>query len=247
MYKFFVNKEQIDEKNKLIKIINEDVNHIKNVLRLKLNEQILISDGQGTEYCCIIKSLNNECVEASIISGKLSENELPINIYLFQGIPKADKMELIIQKSVELGVHEIIPVTMERSIVKIDKKNIDKKLSRWNKIAEAAAKQSKRNVIPKVEKILSFDEAINYAKNIDKTIVLYENAEGINKSREIMKNIKRHSTIGIFIGPEGGFSEEEIDKLKIDSEIITLGKRILRTETAGLAILSIIMFNIEEE
>lgn len=247
MFKFFVNKNQIDENNKLIKITGEDVNHLKNVLRLEENEQILISDGQGTEYCCIMKSLQKEYIEVTIISKQLSENELKSKIYLFQGIPKGDKMELIIRKSVELGVYTIIPVSMKRSIAKIDKKNQGKKLLRWNKIAESAAKQSKRGIVPEVRKQLTFDEALQYAKDLDKIIVPYENSDGIEKSRQVISTLKDYSSIGIFIGPEGGFCEEEIAKLKHNSEIITLGKRILRTETAGLATISIIMFNIEEE
>jgi 16S rRNA (uracil1498-N3)-methyltransferase len=246
MYKFFVNKNQIDEVNNIIKIIGEDVNHIKNVLRLE-KEQIIISDGQGTEYCCIIKSLNKDCIETTIVSTQLSENELKNKIYLFQGIPKGDKMELIISKTIELGVYTIIPVSMKRCVAKIDEKKQKKKLLRWNKIAESAAKQSKRGIIPEVREQLTFDEALLYAKNLDKIIVPYENSEGIDKSRQIISTLKDYSSIGVFIGPEGGFSDVEVNKLKHNSEILTLGKRTLRTETAGLATISIIMFNLEEE
>lgn len=243
---FFVNENQIEE-NK-ITIYGEDVNHIINVLRLPLGEKILICNGQGKEYCCIIDFINKDKVICNVISSYKSKQELPTKIYLFQGLPKQDKMELIIQKSVELGIFEIIPVIMSRSVVKISNKNFNKKNDRYQKISLAAAKQSHRGIIPNVKEIMTFEEALLYAEKLEKLIIPYEKADNMNVSKEIFANSGKYSSIGIFIGPEGGFEEIEIDKLlAIGSSIVSLGRRILRTETASLAALSILMYNLEED
>lgn len=245
MYRFFVENEQINEDR--ITIFGNDFKHIVNVLRLKQEEKIIICDRQGIDYCCIIEIINQNDVICKTISAHPSNQELDTKLYLFQGIPKQDKMELIIQKSVELGIHEIIPVQMSRSIVKINGDNEKKKLERWQKISEAAAKQSQRSTIPQITSSLSLEKAIQYAQKIEKLIVPYECANRKELGRDILLNPKRYESIGIFIGPEGGFEEQEIKLLQDHkAEIITLGKRILRTETASLVVLSNIMYNLEE-
>ena len=182
-----------------------------------------------------------------ITDEKYEGSELPSKIYLFQGLPKSDKMEMIIQKAVELGVYEIIPVATKRAVVKLDAKKESAKLKRWNGISESAAKQSRRSIIPKVNNIMSFKEAINYAKTLDINLIPYENYKDMSETKEVIANVKKGMSVGIFIGPEGGFDGEEL-KLASEAEcnIITLGKRILRTETAGMMLMSVIMYNMEE-
>lgn len=244
MYHFFVNSSQIGE-NK-ISITSSDVNHIKNVLRMKLGEEVLISNGEDKEYLCKLSSIENEEIIADIIMVDEVGSELPAKIYLFQGLPKGDKMELIIQKAVEIGVSEIIPVSTKRSIVKLDKKKEESKTKRWSLISESAAKQSGRMVIPKVRNVMTLKEAIDYGKDFDYNLIPYELFRGMDKTKELIDKIQAQTTIGIFIGPEGGFDESEIEYAKENGLVpISLGKRILRTETAGLAILSILMFRLE--
>lgn len=246
MYQFFVGNHQIVGNQ--ITIEGTDVNHIQNVLRMKLDEEIAISNGiDNKEYRCKIKEMNQERVICELIFIKEDGVELPSKIYLFQGLPKSDKMELIIQKVVELGVFEIIPVATKRAVVKLDDKKAKTKIQRWQAIAEAAAKQSKRRIIPKVENVMTFGEAMQYAKTLDLILMPYELAEGMAETKAIIEGIKPGKSIGIFIGPEGGFSEEEVNKaLESDAKTITLGKRILRTETAGFTILAWIMYHLEE-
>ena len=247
MYRFFVEPEQVGEKE--ITITGSDVNHIKNVLRMKPEETILISSGESLEYTCYIRELKEEEIIAHIMYVQESGYELPSRLYLFQGLPKSDKMELIIQKAVELGVHEIIPVASKRAVVKLDEKKEEKKRTRWQAISESAAKQSKRMYVPEVRKVMSFSQAVEYAGQLDVVLVPYELAKGMGETREIIGKIKKGQSVGIFIGPEGGFEEAEVELAveKANAKAITLGKRILRTETAGLTVLSILMFTLEEE
>ncbi len=247
MYRFFVEPEQVGEKE--ITITGSDVNHIKNVLRMKPEETILISSGENLEYTCYIRELKEEEIIAHIMYVQESGYELPSRLYLFQGLPKSDKMELIIQKAVELGVHEIIPVASKRAVVKLDEKKEEKKRTRWQAISESAAKQSKRMYVPEVKKVMSFSQAVEYAGQLDVVLVPYELAKGMGETREIIGQIKKGQSVGIFIGPEGGFEEAEVELAvkKANAKAITLGKRILRTETAGLTVLSILMFTLEEE
>lgn len=245
MYHFFVDDSNISE-NEII-ITGKDVNHIKNVLRLKENDKILISNGQDKDFYCIISKINNDEVVTLIDSVLEESNELPSKIYLFQGLPKNDKMELIIQKAVELGVYEIIPVAMKNCVVKLDAKKEASKIKRWEAISESAAKQSKRCIIPSIHNVLSFKEAVEYASTLDVNIVPYENQKGIEETRRVVGNIKRGQSVGIFIGPEGGFDDKEIEEVLSKSFIpLTLGRRILRTETAGMAMMSILMYNLEQ-
>lgn len=244
MYRFFVEKEQIGEKT--IRIIGSDVNHIRNVLRMKLGEEILISDGEKKEYHCEIKTLDPEYVEALIMFVKEEGLELPSKVYLFQGLPKNDKMELIIQKAVELGVYAVVPVATKRAVVKLDDKKEAKKLVRWQSISESAAKQAKRLIIPEVMPVMSFKEAVAFSQTMDVRLIPYELAENMAYTRQVLSQIKPGQSIGIFIGPEGGFAEEEVElALNSGMETITLGKRILRTETAGMTVLSILMYLLE--
>ena len=244
MYQFFVPSEHI-QGNRIL-ITGDDVNHIKNVLRMKVGEEIAVSNGEdGREYRCGIEEMGEEIV-CSLRFIKEDGVELPSKITLFQGLPKADKMELIVQKAVELGVYEVVPVSMTRCIVKLDAKKQQSKISRWQSIAEAAAKQSKRSIIPQIQPVMTIKQALSYAKEMDMLFVPYELAEDMSKTRELFEQIKPGQRIGFFIGPEGGFDEAEIAlALESGAKPITLGKRILRTETAGMAVLSILMYHLE--
>lgn len=245
MHRFFV--DNCNGLSDNIIITGSDVNHIKNVLRIKQGERILISDGNGTDFECSVVAMDDDSVTARIEDVIKNAAELSVKITLFQGMPKSDKLELIIQKAVELGACEIVPVITKRTVVKIDDKKASKKIDRYNGIAESAGKQSGRGIIPQVKDFMSFKQAIEYAKTLDMNIIPYEEAEGLEYSRQVIKDIKGKKTLGIFIGPEGGFAKEEVDMaIANGAKCITLGNRILRTETAGLAVLSIIMFEIDE-
>ena len=244
MYHFFVSPEQIGESH--ICITGNDVNHIKNVLRMKPGEQVLISNGVDKDYHCEIESMTPEEVTARILSVDEEGTELPAKLYLFQGLPKSDKMELIVQKAVELGVYQVIPVMTKRAVVKLDAKKEEARVKRWNSIAESAAKQSKRIIIPEVTGVMSLSEAFAFAKNLDVNLIPFEHAEGMAGTRKELERVGPGKSVGIFIGPEGGFEDSEIvAACEADIRPVTLGKRILRTETAGLAILSILMFQLE--
>lgn len=247
MYQFFVEPSQINVNDKHVIITGSDVNHIKNVLRMKAGEEISVSNGlDGKEYRCGILSLEPDRILCELRFIKEAGVELPAKVYLFQGIPKADKMELIIQKAVELGVYQIIPVAAKRCVVKLDCKKADAKIMRWQGIAEAAAKQSKRAVIPQVSDVLSFEQAVKMASDMDVRFIPYELAEGMEKTRKLISGLKPDQSIAVFIGPEGGFEEAEIQvALANGIEPVTLGKRILRTETAGMTVLSWIMYQME--
>ena len=246
MYRFFIEPSQI-EGEKII-ITGSDVNHMKNVLRMKKGEHVLLSDGENREYECEILEFGRESIETRILDVFASSAELPTKITLFQGLPKSDKMELIIQKAVELGAYEIVPVVTKRTVVKLDEKKAKKRIERWNTIALSAAKQAKRSKIPEVTPLMTMKQALAYATTLDASVIPYEDAKGISHSREVLASLKGKEHIGIFIGPEGGFDEAEIQSaMELKIEPITLGKRILRTETAGMTVLSILMFEIEED
>lgn len=245
MYRFFI-EDGINSGSE-IRISGSDYNHIKNVLRMKKGEEVLISDGKDREYLCSISEITDEEVILSIEDIMGTSRELPTKITLFQGLPKGDKMEQIIQKTVELGVTEIVPVAMKRCVVKLDAKKAGKKVERWNGIALSAAKQSKRGIIPEVKDVVSYQEAVKMASSMDAILVPYENAEGIEGARKLVASMKGRESIAVFIGPEGGFEDSEIElALENGANTLTLGKRILRTETAGMTMLSILMFELEE-
>lgn len=241
MPKFFFNKNDISRGQ--VQLFGEDEKHIKTVLRAREGEEMTLCDGEGMDYQCRIVSLERG-VLLDILSKEVCETEPKTKITLYQGLPKADKMELIIQKCVELGVDRIVAVSTERAIVKLDKKE-NKKLERWQKIAEAAAKQSGRGKIPEIgQQVLKFKEAVAEAKGLDGAIIPYEKEQetGI---RQFVQGFQGES-IGVFIGPEGGFAEEEI-ALAQENGItpITLGKRILRTETAGMTTAAILLYELD--
>ena len=245
MYQFFVEPEQIQDKT--IVITGGDVNHIKNVLRMQPGDEIAVSNGvDGKEYRCGIAGFRDDQVICTLRFVKEDGLELPSRVYLFQGLPKADKMELIIQKAVELGAYQVIPVATKRSVVKLDTKKAKGKLARWQAIAEAAAKQSKRRIVPEVAGVMTMREAVGYARNMQVKCIPYELAEGMAHTRELIESIEPGQEVAVFIGPEGGFEESEI-QLAMEAGIIpvTMGKRILRTETAGFTMLSWIMYQLE--
>ena len=247
MHQFFVDATQIS--GNTIRITGEDVNHIRNVLRIKPGEEFnIFENGSNIEYRCEIASYENDEIVCSVRFKKEADVELPSRIYLFQGLPKVDKLELIIQKAVELGVYEIIPVAMARSVVKLTEEKSDKKVSRWNLIAEAAAKQSKRAFIPKVHSVMSYKDAAEYAKELDINIMPYEMCDSstMDETRRIFESIEPGQSVGIFIGPEGGFAEEEVELgIREGFHSVTLGRRILRTETAGFTVLSWLVYLLE--
>jgi len=246
MHRFYVEQDLIREN--YISIIGSDVNHIKNVLRLRQGDEIVICNGQGKDYYCIINRVSDNEIVAKIDAVRDTEAELKSRIVLFQGLPKKDKFELIIQKAVELGAAEIVPVMTGRVVVKLeDKKKEEKKMQRWQAIAMEAAKQSGRGIIPAVRPVHSFFDAVKALSRMELALIPYEKATDINITRELLGKIANYSQIGVFVGPEGGFEADEI-RLAIEHNIrpITLGRRILRTETAGLAILSMMMLMLEE-
>lgn len=245
MYQFFVDPGQIQDKK--IIITGSDVNHIRNVLRMKPGEEIAVSNGiDGREYRCGIESYTDGEVICTLRFIKEDGVELPSRIYLFQGLPKADKMELIVQKAVELGVYEVIPVAARRCVVRLDEKKAQGKVSRWQGIAEAAAKQSKRGIIPNVHPVMSMRDAVEYARKMDVKLIPYELAEDMRHTRQLVGAVEPGQEIAVFIGPEGGFEEGEVElALEAGIEPVTLGRRILRTETAGLTVLSWLMYHLE--
>ena len=243
MYQFLVEDEQVQQDR--IRIVGSDVNHIGHVLRLKTGEKIRISDQSGRSYFCRILEITEEEVWAQIEDTDEMGTEFSHKVYLFQGLPKSDKMELIIQKTVELGVYTVIPVAMKNCVVKLDEKKAQSKCKRWQAIAESAAKQSKRTVIPQIQMPLSWKQALEEAKELDVVLVPYENERGMEATREIFRSIPEGASIGVMIGPEGGFSPEEIAQLDKDMHRIFLGRRILRTETSGMATLSMLIYELD--
>lgn len=247
MYQFFVEPSQINVPDKCVVIRGGDVNHIRNVLRMKPGEELNVSNGtDGKEYRCAITAFEEDRVLCELRFVKEDKVELPARVYLFQALPKADKMEWIIQKAVELGVYRIIPVAARRCVVKLDEKKAATKIARWQTIAEAAAKQSKRGVIPEISGVMSFAQAVELAEDMDVKLIPYELAEGMGKTREMIDSLGAGQDIAVFIGPEGGSETSEVESAVERGMIpITLGKRILRTETAGMTVLSWIMYRLE--
>lgn len=250
MPRFFVRNEQVKEKT--IEILGEDIKHIKNVLRKQIGDKLEICN-QDTKksYICEIEKLEDKSILTKIIE-ELKKDDNKISVDIYQGLPKADKMELIIQKSVELGVNAIIPVAMKRCVVKIDPKDEIKKITRWQKIAESAAKQSGRNTIPEVNNIVNIEKITQLIKKYDCVIVAYENEKENTIKHELLKLKEKVKTnnkikIAIVIGPEGGLEEKDVELLKQNgAKIVTLGNRILRTETVALNVLSVIMYELEQ-
>ncbi len=245
MFNFFTSEE--NRCGNTFNICGNDYNHIVNVLRMKKGDTFLISCG-GVSDLCEISQINTSSLIAEIIEENYNDTQLPIEIHLFQGLPKGDKTELIIQKCVELGVQKITLVEMENCVVKLDDKKKKSKLLRWQSISESAAKQSKRNIIPEISDVLSYSEALERLNELDVVLVPYECATGMKATKDALSLIKNGSKVGILIGAEGGFSEKEILKAKEkEFKIISLGKRILRTETAAITAVGMCMLYAETE
>lgn len=246
MHRFFVNENQVDHINNIIKITGDDVKHILKVLRLQEAQEIEICDKEGMDYRAFIDKIENREIVASIKEKHPSKGESNIDITLYQGLPKSNKMELIIQKCTELGVNRIVPINSKRTISKIqDKKSEDKKLDRWQRIAYESSKQSKRGRIPVIEKIMEFPSVIEDFKNNQLNLVAYENEKTRGIKDVLEKQDSNIKKIGIIVGPEGGLEEKEIELLKENSVVsVSLGPRILRTETAGFVLTTILMYAI---
>lgn len=243
MHQFFVESHQIGKE--YIMITGEDVKHIQTVLRMKPGEEVRISDGEGGDYFCEIETVKTEEVRARILEKPAQSTELPSRIFLFQAIPKGERMEYVIQKAVELGVHEIIPVEMKYCVVRLDGKKKEKKRERWQAVAKSAAKQAKRSRIPQVRRVMSYQEAVDYALKCDYCLVPYENEAGMSGTRAFLDRLEPGKDISVLIGPEGGFSQEEIDFVRSKMDVVSLGKRILRTDTAAITVMSMLMLEIE--
>ena len=243
MHQFFVEDEQVGKD--FITVTGPDVRHIRQVLRMKPGEIVRISSKGGQDYKCRVMELTEEFVQMDIIDSAVAGTELKSKIYLFQALPKGDRMETVIQKAVELGVYEVIPVAMKYCVVKLDEKKAQAKIKRWQAIAESAAKQSKRSRIPTVHPVLGFEQAVSYAMQCDRRLVPYENEQGMKGTALALKKLQAGESVSIFIGPEGGFAEEEIAMVRDSMQLLSLGRRILRTDTAAIATLSVLMLQLE--
>ena len=246
MHHFFVNPEQVEDG--LIRITGSDVNHIKNVLRIRQGEEMLVSDGTGRDYLCQAEEIAGQEVTVRILETEEEGRELPSRIWLFQGLPKSDKMEFIIQKAVELGAAGIVPVSTRNTVVRLDQKKEEAKVKRWQAIAESAAKQSKRSLVPRVSGIMTLKEAFDYVESqgFSVRLIPYEHEAGMDGTKTELDAAGPGQDIAVFIGPEGGFDEREIElALSKGVRPISLGRRILRTETAGRALLSVLMMRLE--
>ena len=225
MQHFFVSPQQVKEEK--IYVEGSDVNHIKNVLRMKLGEKLTVNDGEGWQYLCEVESYESDMAVLHIVEKSKAETELSSRIYLFQGLPKQDKMELIVQKAVELGAYQVIPVSTKRAVVKLDAKKAGKKVERWQQIAVSAAKQAGRGIVPTVGEVCTYAQALKMAEELDVVLIPYELAEGIEETKKIIAGIRPGQSVGVFIGPEGGFEEEEVKlAMEAGAKPVTLGRRI---------------------
>ncbi|MCI8416516.1 MAG: 16S rRNA (uracil(1498)-N(3))-methyltransferase [Lachnospiraceae bacterium] len=244
MYHFFIEPQQVQGQQ--ILITGPDVVHMRNVLRMKAGEEVSVSDGRGRTYVCKVERVESEQVALYIQETEEISTEPGVSVTLYQGLPKGDKMELIVQKGVELGVARIVPVVTRRTIVKLDEKKAAARVSRWNGIARSAAEQSGRWMVPEVAAVCSFAQAVEEAGELDQVVIPYELAQDMAKTREILGSVRKGQSVGIFIGPEGGFDEAEVEQvIRRGGRPITLGRRILRTETAGMAVLAMLTFLLE--
>lgn len=241
MPKFFVLPEKVA--GDTITIDTQDVSHIKRVLRLNVGDKITVSDSRGTDYATEIKEISENAVICRVIDTVCNDTEPNISVTLYQALPKASKMEYIIQKTTELGIVRIVPCALSRCVVRLDGKDAQKKCDRWQKIADEAAKQSGRGILPEISSVMSFRDAVGEMQKSDLCFVPYESAEE-TRLKSVLTS-KECKTVSFMIGPEGGFSPEEAAYLENSGiPLVTLGKRILRTETAGMAVLSMIMYEI---
>ena len=245
MARFFISLSQVE--GDLIHVEGQTLNHLKNVLRTKPGEEVTLLDGSGKEYLCVLKEYLPGEALCSITSCLELSRELPIKLTLFQALPKADKMDLIVQKAVELGAYGVVPVETARCVVRLDDKKAAKKQERWQAIAASAAEQSKRSFVPGGEKPLSFADALGALQGMDLSLLPYELEQGMGKTKKVLSSLRPGMRVGIFIGPEGGFEAKEVEEARAAGAVpISLGKRILRTETAGMALLAHLMLMAEE-
>lgn len=245
MDRFFTPKNNINLEQNTCIIEGEDVKHISRVLRCKENDKLEVCDMDNNEYVCEIREINKDNILLDIIETVNIKRESKLKIRLYQGMPKGTKMELILQKLTEIGVDEIVLVQTKRSVTKIDNKKEDKKIERWERIIYEAAKQSKRGKIPTLRGVLSFKEALEDMKNNDINLCPYENERTV-AIKQAIKDVDANS-VGIFVGPEGGFEEDEIERIQdIDGKVVSLGPRILRTETASVVASSIVLYELSD-
>ncbi len=242
MQQIFIN--QSVKEQEIFTVAGDDARHLSQVLRMRAGETLRVSTQAGDNYLCEIVALNKTEVTLCVLE-KMASTELEKRIYLFQAIPKGDRMETVIEKAVELGVYEIIPVEMKYCVVKLDNKKKASRLKRYQSIAEAAAKQSKRSSIPQIHDFMTYAEAVAYARQCDACIVPYECAEGMEATKRVLTKMADATSISIMIGPEGGFADEEIEAVREDMDVISLGSRILRTDTAAITTMSMVMLAIE--
>lgn len=242
MYQFFVSRDQVNRD--YVTITGQDAHHIVDVVRLRVGDEIRVSSEDGKNYLCRIAELGDAFVQADILSDSAT-TELPGEIALYQAIPKGDRMETVIEKTVELGVNRIIPVAMKYCVVRLDEKRAEAKRKRWQGIAESAAKQSKRSLVPEIGPVLTFSEALSDAKGYDRILLPYENEEGMEGTRRCLEGLRPNQRIAVLIGPEGGFAPEEIKAAEGMAELLSLGRRILRTDTAAITMLAMLMLTME--
>ena len=243
MYNFFV--EESARAGEAFWITGADYNHIRNVLRMHPGDVFLVSCS-GQSHLCRLESFGEDTVMAAIQEENYQDTELGVELYLFQGLPKSDKMELIIQKAVELGAAGVIPVEMKRCVVKLEEKKKKSRRERWQAIAESAAKQSKRSRIPEVGEVMSYKAAVDLAGEMDLFLLPYENERGMEATREALECIRPGMKVAILIGPEGGFDPKEVAQAaEKGARAISLGSRILRTETAAITSVGMCMLYIE--
>jgi 16S rRNA (uracil1498-N3)-methyltransferase len=243
MYQFFAREEDVTRE--YVTITGQDAHHIREVVRLKEGDEIRVSVRGGESYLCRIAELGENFVQAELLS-KAAETELSVPVTLFQAIPKGDRMETVIEKAVELGVKRIVPVEMRYCVVKLRGERAEKKRRKWQALCETAAKQSKRSLVPEVSEILPFEKAREEMLALDLALVPYENENGMTGYREAVQRIENAASIGVMIGPEGGFAPEEIEALREKAALLSLGKRILRTDTAAITALSMVMLTLEQ-
>lgn len=245
MFNFFA--DESSRSGDLFTITGPDYNHIRSVLRMKEGDRFLVSCG-GASHLCQLMAAEDGVVTARILEENCFCSELPVSLVLFQGLPKGDKMELIVQKCVELGVSQIVPVEMSRCVMKLDDKRKQSRVARWQAIAESAAKQSKRSVIPSVGQVLTYKQAVDRARGLDLILLPYEDARGMEGTREALRAMAPGSAVGIFIGPEGGFDPKEVELAReAGARIVSLGRRVLRTETAAVTAVGMCMLHAELE
>jgi len=243
MHRFFI--DQSTEVDASVIISGNDYNHLKNSLRLNIGDRVILSDGDGFDMEAEIIDFNENEAELKVLTKEKSKVEAELRVWLAQGLPKKSKMDLIVEKATEIGFAGLIPLASKRTIVKYNHKKKAKKLSRWHRVAEAAAKQSGRSVIPEIKEFYSTDNLKNLKEEFDYVLLLWEDEKKYSIKQFFKENnVAAEAKILLIIGPEGGFSEAEVNQLKaeMDAIIITLGPRILRTETAGITASTAILY-----